>query len=250
VTFTPRYGWQRDPDDYAGSGRPEFTFGLNTALAAYTQEHGGILWQSDNDCVANAIATAWRDRMLLQRTLQPRMPSRRWIYWYARKLVGKEALDEGSQPSVAEEAINTLGCPAEEHSPYATSVFDEPSVEAARYAYDQRGKAKLHPLFGVDDTKLALAHDLTVSVATLVDAAFEHLAAGAVWPGMTGPMAGGHMFRLIGYDDSREAFVILNSWGDTWADRGTGLLSYRAVEAVEAMLAFDWAPSFSEDNPL
>jgi len=41
----------------------------------------------------------------------------------------------------------------------------------------------------------------------------------------------------------------MNSWGDTWADKGFGLIGYEAATQGEAY-AIDWVASPSEDNPL
>jgi len=244
-------GWFPDPDDFAGDGRPAFSFGLDSLAPSYTQEHGGLVIQSSNDCVANALATAMRDRMLLQNTLRPRLPSRRWIYYWTRKLSGDEANDNGSQPGLAAEAVNTFGWCAEEHFSYNDhDVFTEPGAEAARFAYDQRGKVKLHTLYGYQDLKLALAHDLAVTIACQVDKPFEKLAAGASWNGLVGPSVGGHMFRLVGYDDAKQSFLVMNTWGDTWADKGFGLIGYEAASEAGSKMAIDWVPSLSEDNPM
>jgi hypothetical protein len=46
---------------------------------------------------------------------------------------------------------------------------------------------------------------------------------------------GGHAMVAVGYDDSRQAFLIQNSWGRTWGDGGFGRFGYqfwqRAVTA-------------------
>ena len=241
-----RCGWIPDPADFAGDGRPEFTL---AAKPAYTQAHGPILLQDANNCVAFFLAGGMRDRMAMQGTVNPRLPSHRWIYWWARKLGGEETVDNGSQPSLAVEGVNTYGWCAIEHFDSTHGVFTEPGPEAARYAFDQRGKVKIHRLYGLDDIKLAIAHDLGVGVALQVDKSFEHLAAGAVWNGIAGAAVGGHMFRLVGYDDAKRAFVIMNSWGDTWADGGFGLIGYEAATNGESY-AIDWVPSPTEDNPL
>jgi C1A family cysteine protease len=45
------------------------------------------------------------------------------------------------------------------------------------------------------------------------------------------PKAGGHAVVLIGYDDVRQAFRLLNSWGQNRADRGYAWISYETVTA-------------------
>ena len=38
--------------------------------------------------------------------------------------------------------------------------------------------------------------------------------------------AGGHAMCLIGYDDGKQAFEVLNSWGEKWGDKGFGWIKY------------------------
>lgn len=42
----------------------------------------------------------------------------------------------------------------------------------------------------------------------------------------TGQHCGGHAMALVGYDDERRAFRVLNSWGQDWGDRGYMWLTY------------------------
>jgi hypothetical protein len=39
----------------------------------------------------------------------------------------------------------------------------------------------------------------------------------------------GHVFAIVGYDDARRAFTILNSFGDRWGTRGTMEMPYASV---------------------
>lgn len=41
-----------------------------------------------------------------------------------------------------------------------------------------------------------------------------------------GQVIGGHSMAIVGYDDTREVFIVRNSWGDTWCDNGYFYLSY------------------------
>ncbi len=42
----------------------------------------------------------------------------------------------------------------------------------------------------------------------------------------------GHAMVIVGYDDARQAYHIVNSWGARWGEHGFGWLSYRAAAAV------------------
>jgi C1A family cysteine protease len=49
----------------------------------------------------------------------------------------------------------------------------------------------------------------------------------------------GHAYSIMGYDDSRNVFVIKNSWGDSWGDHGYGYLSYDCIGNQGSTEAFD-----------
>jgi hypothetical protein len=48
------------------------------------------------------------------------------------------------------------------------------------------------------------------------------------YTGSSGEDGGGHAVVLVGYDDSRHAWKILNSWGPNWGDHGYGWIAYSA----------------------
>jgi C1A family cysteine protease len=52
---------------------------------------------------------------------------------------------------------------------------------------------------------------------------------------------GGHAICLVGYDDSKQAFKFINSWGPGWGESGYGWITYAFLNSViiEA-LAFDY----------
>jgi hypothetical protein len=60
----------------------------------------------------------------------------------------------------------------------------------------------------------------------MVDEGFLHLQPGQVWNSVGGQQKGGHAMLIVGYDDSRSAFKLLNSWGPGWGSAGYGWLGY------------------------
>lgn len=54
----------------------------------------------------------------------------------------------------------------------------------------------------------------------------------------------GHAILIIGYDDNRQAFKFLNSYGRTWGNDGFGWISYSIFNGVVKQ-AFTMKPSFS-----
>ncbi|WP_286912531.1 C1 family peptidase [Flavobacterium sp. UBA4197] len=55
----------------------------------------------------------------------------------------------------------------------------------------------------------------------------------------------GHAILIVGYDDNRQAFKFLNSYGKTWGNDGFGWISYSVFNGVVKQ-AFIMKPSFSD----
>lgn len=49
-------------------------------------------------------------------------------------------------------------------------------------------------------------------------------------PGSSEGQRGGHAVLAVGYDDAKEHFVVRNSWGSRWGDRGYFYLPYSFFE--------------------
>lgn len=43
---------------------------------------------------------------------------------------------------------------------------------------------------------------------------------------------GGHCYCCVGYDDSKNAFLVQNSWGTSWGTNGFGWISYDIIQKV------------------
>lgn len=88
----------------------------------------------------------------------------------------------------------------------------------------------------LDDVKGALAQGRPVAFGMWIDyATLEHLRPGEVYDRLRAPSAVGHAMVLAGYDDARQAFRMLNSWGESWDESGYGWISYRAfLSGVDA----------------
>jgi hypothetical protein len=80
-----------------------------------------------------------------------------------------------------------------------------------------------------------------VLIGASIDEGFESMRASAIWNSSGGRVLGGHAMVVVGYDDGRQAFKLLNSWGQDWGDRGYGWLSYTHFGRVvnEAYVAKD-----------
>lgn len=80
-----------------------------------------------------------------------------------------------------------------------------------------------------DDVKGQLARGNPVIFGTDVGEGFVHLAGSSVYQGEA-KSVGTHAMTVVGYDDQRQAFKVINSWGSKWADGGFGWISYEAFK--------------------
>jgi hypothetical protein len=89
-------------------------------------------------------------------------------------------------------------------------------------SYNQLGSP-----FDPDSAKAPLAAGNPVIVGMLVGDDFQKIKSGH--PPYVGPPTGeteGHALAVVGYDDDKQAFRIINSWGDDWGDAGYAWVSY------------------------
>lgn len=74
--------------------------------------------------------------------------------------------------------------------------------------------------------KNALAHGMPVVFGILVYENLYNVKADGVIPMPAGKQAGGHAILCVGYDNAKRQFIIRNSWGTEWGDKGYGYLPY------------------------
>jgi hypothetical protein len=64
-------------------------------------------------------------------------------------------------------------------------------------------------------------------IATIVaDNSFLNAKAGFIWKVYSGSGAAGHALIICGYDDSKNAYKVMSSWGTAWGDAGYSWIDY------------------------
>ena len=94
---------------------------------------------------------------------------------------------------------------------------------AVRYRIDHWRQVNIRD---VKEVRAHLNAGYPVVIGAKVDKGFLDAGPGFVWRGRSGAEAGGHAMLAIGYNNSKAAFKILNSWGSRWGDRGFGWIDY------------------------
>jgi hypothetical protein len=80
----------------------------------------------------------------------------------------------------------------------------------------------------VDKTRKAIANQIPVMVGIEMTPSFWDVKPGQVaWqPAADERRLGGHAMIVVGYDEVRKSFEVMNSWGTTWADNGYVWIDY------------------------
>jgi hypothetical protein len=82
----------------------------------------------------------------------------------------------------------------------------------------------------VEELKRAIYKEGVVLTAVLVCSNFLSVKLpDYVIPLPSGRMLGGHAVALVGYSDARQAFLLRNSWGEGWGNKGYAWLPYEWV---------------------
>jgi C1A family cysteine protease len=156
--------------------------------------------------------------------------------------------DNGSSVSDALDLIVNKGADTLDQFPYSDRNFTK-QPDAASYARAARYKAKeWHTVKAhVDDIKTVLATRNTVIIAFAVMPDFDALNAttNTVYDTAQGTtpscsrapcIRGYHAVSIIGYDDAKQAFKFINSWGTGFGSRGYGWMAYSFVDDPDLAL--------------
>jgi hypothetical protein len=84
----------------------------------------------------------------------------------------------------------------------------------------------------IKEVKAQLSAGYPVLIGAMVDEGFLKHKNGHFWKKKQGKTLGGHAMVLVGYDNARQAFKLINSWGTAWGDQGFGYIDYKLLPQV------------------
>lgn len=189
-------------------------------------------------CTANALCSAFDYSRRIQ-SCPEFEPSRIFLYYNERKIDGTIDQDGGSYIRTGMKSINADGICKEELCPYQIETFkNEPSQDAYNEAQSHKSiEYRTVNHFNLRDLKSVLSLEIPITFGFSVYNSFMD---SSVWnpaldimpmPKFNDPVVGGHAVLAVGYDDSKQAVLVRNSWGTNWGDNGYFWMPYRFISS-------------------
>jgi len=209
----------------------------------------GILDQGPTSgCVGHAHVGSVMVRLVAMGTPAPYLLSPTFAYKVARIVDRVEVngvlppmQDMGSLPSACIRGIGKWGvCSYDKCPTNPATVNNEPTLLELEQSYAVRPQG-IYEVLGTgadreDQIKAALAHRYPLTIATVVDQAFEEWRGGDPIgaPDLTRAL-GGHDIYLVGYEvlsTGVTQYWIANSWGTLWGENGFARVSSDWIQAA------------------
>lgn len=183
-------------------------------------------------CVANAVAGAY-EYWVKKATKQDTNISRLFVYYNARWRDGSQDKDEGSVIQLAMDGLAKFGACNEQVWPFDKRlVIKKPGADA----YQEGAAWKVQDMAQVPTTleawKQAIAEGKPIVFGIALFDSFDKCSQRGGVVEMPSPedvaraSHSGHAMCAVGYSDTEKVFIVRNSWGPDWGDKGYCYMPY------------------------
>lgn len=186
-------------------------------------------------CTGQALAGMMQTNYIKRDPSKSFQPSALFIYYNERVLENTIHEDAGAELRNGIKSLVRWGVCPEQYHPYIISKYKtKPSPLAYKNAIPHRIEKYMRISHNLNDLKACLADEHPFVFGFMVYESFESdevASTGIVpMPNIDKESAlGGHAVMACGYDDDIQRFIIRNSWGSNWGDKGYFTLSYDYV---------------------
>jgi C1A family cysteine protease len=230
-----RYGWVPDLPDQRdflySSVRPvtlKIPQHLDLRSTCSPVENQGNL----GSCTANALAGA-----LEFLEIKKRFPfidvSRLFIYYNERVLEGSVDSDSGAMLRDGIKTLRSQGVCTEKNWPYIINKFTIKPISACYKEALNYQITSYHRILTLDEMRTCLAEGFPFVFGFTVYESFESqevTKTGIVqMPKPNERSIGGHAVLAVGYDEIQKRFIVRNSWGTDWGQKGYFTIPYEYV---------------------
>jgi C1A family cysteine protease len=228
------YGWNPDLPDGRDLlyGAPVKALAELPAKVDWRKECPPIYDQEAlGSCTANAIGAALQFDQKKQE--EPDfIPSRLFIYYNERVIEGTVHSDSGAQIRDGIKTVAKQGaCKEEPTWPYKIARFDDkPPKKAYEEGKKYQAISYLRLSQALSQLKGCLAEGFPFVFGFLVFESFETKEVADTghvpMPKAKEALLGGHAVLAVGYEESRQRFIVRNSWGTSWGMDGYFTMPY------------------------
>ncbi len=190
----------------------------------------------ESSCVGWAVAYALKSyQEAVERKWRPDSPQRQFSPAYIYNQIRKSPDCQGGTSFV--EALNLI------RKEGVAPLSDFPYIDGQCAAQPDAAIRQRARVFAISDwrrvnvqdeteVKNHLAAGFPVLAGIVTDRPFFNFRGGGVYKNFSGQGSGGHAVVVVGYDDGRQAFRLINSWGRQWGDGGFGWISYAVFREI------------------
>ena len=239
--FSNRFGWVPDLPDHRDHvyAAPQKVVSQLPPTADLRRQCPAIYNQGNiSSCTANAIGAAVQFTRRKEKHRPDFAPSRLFIYWNERNMEHTVPIDCGAQIRNGIKVVNKLGvCPETAWSyddtpsdpktylwPAGAKPTVQPPKECFAAAVNYQAIAYQRVDRSLSQMKGCLASGYPFVFGFTVYESFQSAAVAKTgvlpMPLPNEKMDGGHAVLAVGYNDAKQVFIVRNSWGADWGQKG------------------------------
>lgn len=157
--------------------------------------------------------------------------SRLFTYYNSRRLQGTIRYDSGASLRATVKSLAKYGTCSEDDWPYIPGKFRIMPTKSCYNDALNHTVTAYAKIYSLQDMKkcLAAGYPFVIGLALYSSFESEKVAVSGIvnMPTRRESMLGGHAVLVVGYDDKSQRFIVRNSWGEDWGQRGYFTIPYK-----------------------